>query len=131
MAKYFTVEEANALIPELTEIVTELRSIRARLMANQRQADRVAGAAKRNGHNLPVVDLPTLQGQSRQLSTRLSELIERVRAMGAQVKDLEMGLIDFPSRRDDRDILLCWRLGEDAIRFYHDPESGFAGRQPL
>ena len=131
MPKYFTVEEANALIPELTEIMTELRAIRPRLAVNQRQAREVTRKARRNGHDLPVVDLTALQAETQQLAARMNELIERVQALGAQVKDLEMGLIDFPSRRGGREILLCWRLGEDAIRFYHDLESGYAGRQPL
>ncbi len=129
--RYFTVEEANALIPELTDLMTELRGIRPRLAVSQRQLTTIQGAARRNGHDLPVVDVPMLQAQTRQLAKRLNELMERVSALGGQVKDLDQGLVDFLSQRNGREILLCWRLGEDEIRFFHDLESGFAGRQPL
>lgn len=129
--RYFTLAEANALIPELTEILTELRGIRPQLASNQRQLNQVQDAARRNGHDLPVVDVPTLRAETRQLGERARALLERVAAVGGQVKDLELGLVDFPSRREGREILLCWRLGEEEIRFFHDLDSGFAGRQPL
>jgi GTP cyclohydrolase I len=61
----------------------------------------------------------------------LSDEIERVRALGGEVKDIELGLVDFPARRRGEDILLCWRLGEKTIGFWHGLESGFAGRRPI
>ncbi|HEX2173149.1 MAG TPA: DUF2203 family protein [Dehalococcoidia bacterium] len=114
--RYFTVAEANALIPELTEIMTEIRTIRPRVAAGQRQLAKVQGAARRNGHDLPVVDVATLQAQTRQLATRLNELIEQVSALGGQVKDLDLGLVDFLSRREGRHpALLAPRRRRDRV----------------
>ena len=56
---------------------------------------------------------------------------EQIDAAGAQIKSLEEGLLDFPSMRDGEDVLLCWKLGEDEIRYWHGVEEGFAGRKPL
>jgi len=57
--------------------------------------------------------------------------IRELERMGVQVKDVKSGLVDFPSRLDGREVLLCWRVGESKIEFWHDLQSGFAGRQPL
>ena len=61
----------------------------------------------------------------------LSDEIEQVRALGGEVKDIELGLVDFPARRRGEDILLCWRLGEKVIGYWHGLEAGFAGRRPI
>jgi len=57
--------------------------------------------------------------------------VERVQSYGCQLKDMEMGLIDFPAIRDGREVYLCWKLGEEQIGYWHDVEAGYAGRQPL
>jgi hypothetical protein len=64
------------------------------------------------------------------LSTLRKE-VESLAAQGILLRDAESGLIDFPARRDGRDVFLCWRLGEDRVEYWHGPESGVAGRQPL
>ena len=61
----------------------------------------------------------------------LAAAIHAIQALGVLVKDLDSGLVDFPSVRDGEEILLCWRLGEDEVAWYHGPDDGFAGRQPL
>ena len=61
----------------------------------------------------------------------LSDEIEKIRALGGEVKDLETGLVDFPARRRDEEILLCWRLGEKTVGYWHSVEGGFAGRRPI
>ena len=61
----------------------------------------------------------------------LAGIVERIHAAGAQVKDLASGLLDFPFERAGETVLLCWRVGEDEIRFWHGIEEGFAGRKPL
>jgi hypothetical protein len=61
----------------------------------------------------------------------LEECVGRLIELGVQVKDPEVGLIDFPSRRDGADVLLCWRAGEDAVEYWHDLEEGYAGRKPI
>ena len=61
----------------------------------------------------------------------LRAAIEHIEATGCVVKDLDVGLLDFPSRINDEDVYLCWRVGEDRIRFYHRQHEGFAGRKPI
>ena len=62
---------------------------------------------------------------------RLHELIEELTQIGCELKDCSMGLIDYVGRHQGRDILLCWKLGEDSIRYWHELHAGFAGRQPV
>jgi len=63
--------------------------------------------------------------------SRMRALVEEIEALGAEVKDLELGLVDFPAERDGETVLLCWRVGEDEIAYWHGLEEGFAGRRPL
>jgi hypothetical protein len=64
-------------------------------------------------------------------AVEIAELVGRIQELGALVKDLDRGLVDFPARRGDEDVLLCWEVGEDEITFWHGLEEGFAGRKPL
>jgi hypothetical protein len=69
-----------------------------------------------------------------ELTRRAAELagaLEEIQDLGVVVKDLDTGLVDFPSVREGRDVLLCWRLGEDEVAFWHGYDDGFAGRQPI
>ena len=61
----------------------------------------------------------------------IQSALEQIQATGCIVKDIEMGLLDFPSRLNGQEVYLCWRLGEDRIRFYHRQDEGFAGRKPI
>ena len=63
--------------------------------------------------------------------SELAAIVDELQELGVQVKDLDSGLVDFPSSRDGEQVLLCWRLGEDEIAFWHGLDDGFAGRQPL
>jgi hypothetical protein len=72
-----------------------------------------------------------LRAEHDRLSAATRATLERIETTGCVVKDLEVGLLDFPAKINDEDVYLCWRLGEDRIRFYHRQEEGFAGRKPL
>jgi hypothetical protein len=122
--KYFTVDEANALLPELRGMLTELKSLRSHLEVSYEQAKPVLQAAKTNGGGKPGGSyLNDVQALNRRL--------QRFNDLGIQLKDLDRGLVDFPAWREDREILLCWHLGEDAVEFWHELETGFAGRKRL
>jgi hypothetical protein len=66
-----------------------------------------------------------------QLESVVRAAVERIQDAGCIIKDLEIGLVDFPARLNNEEIYLCWRLGEDRIRFWHRPDEGFAGRKPI
>jgi len=124
--KLFSLEEANSLLPEVRRMVSAISRTHA-LVASFQDASRVAAErAERGGGHMP-------EG-AKYVKTLLS-LVERAQeleALGVQIKDYGRGLIDFPSLRDGRVVLLCWQLDEgDQIEWWHETEAGFAGRQPL
>ena len=124
--KVFSVEEANALLPTVRGILARIQRAHGRLISYQSAARHAAEGAEQGGGGMP--DGPRYLSLLFELSARTGEL----EAHGVQLKDYERGLIDFPSLRDGRVVLLCWQLGEgDQIEWWHDVEAGFAGRQPL
>jgi hypothetical protein len=123
--KYFTVEEANGLIPQIKAIVEELRRGRRRLMNHRQTAEAMAHKAGGNGGG---GDATTYLADSSQSFRRgLAQLQD----MGVVLKDVERGLIDFPHWRGDREVYLCWEYGEKRIDYWHEIDSGYSGRQPL
>ncbi|MFL6210883.1 MAG: DUF2203 domain-containing protein [Pyrinomonadaceae bacterium] len=124
--KLFSVDEANALLPAVRRIVAGIKRAHAELAARAAAAKYAAEGAEQGGGFMP--------GGSR-YAVALLHLAERAGALetlGVQLKDYERGLIDFPSMRDGRVVLLCWQLGEgDRLEWWHEVEAGYAGRQPL
>jgi hypothetical protein len=117
----FTLEEANAMLPELRERLERIREARRVVIAS---AERITTKAPVNGGG-PETE------QHRQALAQLRADLERVAADGVLLRDPESGLIDFLSDRDGEDVFLCWRLGEDDIGFWHPLDTGFGGRRPL
>ena len=125
--KHYTVEEANALLPTVRPVVERRRELVTQL---ERQQE-LSGITKANGGGfnprLPAEIDAALEAAAGDLSASVGELT----GLGVQVKDLDTGLVDFPSFRDSEEVLLCWQLGEDEIAWWHTLDGGFAGRQPL
>lgn len=124
MMKLFTLEEANALLPELRRLFSSLKTERALLQRYAAEARRAHQHATENGGM-------ELGPRYAQAIFRVMERMEAIHSLGVEIKDLERGLCDFPSLREGRVVYLCWLLGEDRIEWWHDLETGFAGRQPL
>lgn len=123
--RYFSVQDANALLPRLRVLLTELQRIRTAIVAAQPEFVPILDASATNGGSHAASAMLLRFGQ-------VETLVEEVRGMGCQLKDVQMGLVDFlHRRRDGRIVLLCWRLGEDEIGYWHDLDSGFQSRQPL
>ncbi len=124
--KIFSVEEANSLLPDVRAIVKAIQKAHRGLQSHQEAVKQAAVGAERGGGGMV--------GGSRYavLLTELSLRVNELESLGVQLKDYSRGLIDFPSLRDGRVVLLCWQLGEgDSLQWWHDVEAGFAGRQPL
>lgn len=122
--RYFTVEEANNLLPELEPLVGQLLETRARVVTQSRQMENLL-------QDLRVdVGGPVASTMVRDFA-RIESLLGKIRAYGCEVKDLNGGLIDFLSIRDGREVYLCWRYGEPRIAHYHELHTGFGGRRPL
>lgn len=123
-ARYFTLAEANALLPELEPLVGELLERRAKVARVSRQIDdRLADF--RNDFAGPEATALTRE------FTAIESLISTIQSYGCVVKSLEAGLVDFLAEVDGRDVYLCWRFGEPRVAYYHDLHTGFQGRRRL
>ncbi len=124
--KLFSLEEANALLPTVRSIVVDMTRAHAFVLKHRAAAQHAAAGAQLGGGAMP--------GGARYALTllRLAERAGELETLGVQVKDFARGLIDFPSLRDGRVVLLCWQSGEgEQIEWWHEVEAGFAGRQPI
>lgn len=123
--KLFTVDEANALLPEVRPKLEQIRRLYAVVEVYRDAASAAAGASQFGGG---------MEGGARYVRSlyNIGKITTELHELGVQLKDYSRGLVDFPSRRDGRVILLCWQLGEpEEIEWWHEIEAGFAGRQPL
>jgi hypothetical protein len=129
--RFFTVEEANRLLPRLGAILERLIAVRQEMAARHRTLEALRAHIRGNGATADGRRLATLRGELEAMARDLKQGIEEIEGYGCQIKDLDIGLIDFPTLREGEPVLLCWRLGEDRIGFWHRAEEGFAGRKPL
>jgi hypothetical protein len=130
--KIFTLEEANALLPVVESLLD--RAIRAK-----EEAERLEGEMQvlrpRNflagGMTMDVVGVQRNRKDTEAHLQTAKDALAEIDAIGVQVKDIDTGLLDFPTRVDGELVLLCWRRGETRIEYWHTVEAGFRGRQPL
>jgi hypothetical protein len=124
--KLFTIQEANALLPSVRTIVSKIQRAHRGVAQYRDEAKQAAEAAERGGGGISF-------GLAYAIAlTDLTTTIAELEALGVQLKDFERGLVDFPSLRDGRVVLLCWQMGEgDELEWWHDVDAGFAGRTPL
>ena len=127
----FTLEEANAAVAELRPIVERMVEHNRRLVDAQRLQRELVTRIAGNGGDMQPSDLRDLAETIQREADAIAACAEEINEAGAQIKSLEEGLLDFPSRRDGELVLLCWKLGEDEIEYWHGLEEGFAGRKPL
>ena len=136
MFKYFTVAEANEILPEVATKFREAAKIRSDITKIERKlqeamtATNVSGSYS-NKHSNPLKTYMELKQELNSAVSRLYRSIEMLEAMGVALKGLESGMVDFPAKRFNEDIWLCWKFGETEIKFWHDIESGFMGRKPI
>lgn len=124
--KLFTLEEANALLPAVRDILRRIQSSRRRLSVYRNQAKLAAEGAEQGGGGMEG------GGLYAKILTKLTDEMAELDGIGVQLKDFDRGLVDFPSLREGRVVLLCWQLGEgDQLEWWHDMDAGFAGRTPL
>jgi hypothetical protein len=124
MPHYFTLEEANETLNFIRPLMDEVQRIRQKVLQNQPEA-------------WPAIEKSAGNGGNRALSNMVQDfekfdaLIHEIQATGALIKDINLGLLDFPAQKDGREVYLCWKYGEGDIAFWHEVEAGFAGRQPI
>ncbi|MFZ0545569.1 MAG: DUF2203 domain-containing protein [Candidatus Promineifilaceae bacterium] len=122
--RYFTLDEANALLPEIRPLMSEMLNRRGRVVESRHELipilksphqDVGGGIASDVVHDFVAIE----------------RLAKKIRGYGCVIKDLNAGLVDFLSERDGRDVYLCWRYGEPSVEYYHELHTGFNGREPV
>jgi hypothetical protein len=122
--KYFTIEEANALIPELNDWVPRLQELYALMNKGFPDIEKARSKAEYSGGSAYGTDYLKVALKANQITKNLEK-------RGCVLKGIEMGLVDFPSIREGKEVYLCWKIPEQEIRFWHGLDTGFAGRQPI
>ncbi|PZS02778.1 MAG: DUF2203 domain-containing protein [Candidatus Chloroheliales bacterium] len=126
--KFYTVEEANRILPELTAILQQMQGAKEQILAHRDELEQLEQVAASNGHAQHAEELTAqLDALVRLLNNRL----ERLNDASIELRDLDDGLLDFPSLRGTRMIWLCWKLGELQVAFWHELNTGFTSRQKL
>jgi hypothetical protein len=119
--RYYTVDEANELLPKIEPLVRLLRDAQEKMDERQNE---VMESVPTNGGG-------AAHREFLEASNAATAALEELEGLSIVVRDPSSGLIDFPAERDGTEVYLCWRLGEDSVAWWHPPETGFAGRQPL
>ena len=128
----FTREEAEALLPEVDRLLREAQVLAENLSGAEGDAETAERKVRANGKVQAHASGASPEAARRAIARQLSLRVERIQRLGIVVRDIESGLIDFPSVRGDRVVHLCWQRGEPLeIRWWHEVEAGFAGRQPI
>lgn len=118
------------MLPYLAPLLFKLRAVKQEHDAVQAKTNEVASRMRTNGHGL-ADDLRKAQAELQKSVAEIDGLVERISEMGCELKDVDMGLIDFRTEMEGREVYLCWRLGEEHISYWHEMDAGFAGRQSL
>jgi hypothetical protein len=131
-SKFFSITEAERLRLQVEPMLIDAMETRRKLGEFDDQLGSLAERIQRSGGlSVSYEATARMRIERNRLEESLQSVIDRIHSMGCVVKDLDIGLLDFPSRIDNQDVYLCWRLGEDRIRFYHRQDEGFAGRKPI
>jgi hypothetical protein len=129
--RHFTPEEANAELEHVRPLVELLVATRLEHTAALERQEELEGKIRGNGGGIPPAELAQATAEVDAVARRLARLVDEITEHGAQVKDLDSGLVDFPALHHGETVLLCWQLGEDEIAWWHREDDGFAGRRPL
>src|SRR4051794_28427321 len=128
-ARTFTPDEANSALAQVRPLAERMVEGRTRLGELEDEQREVVLIVAGNGSGAGVGDARS--PEFAKLARELQEVIDELQLIGVELKDAETGLLDFPAVREGEDVLLCWRVGEEAVEFWHDLEEGFAGRKPI
>jgi len=122
---YFTIQAANEALPKVIEKYKALQKQKAEVQKLEAQL------GSQMGMSFNLGDYATVKKQLNSAVTKFYSLVEDLENTGVVLKSLEEGLLDFPSKRFDEDVWLCWKEGETEIKFWHEKDVGFMGRKPL
>jgi hypothetical protein len=127
----FTPAEANSALDEVRPVAERLVSVRERMRELERAQHALVTAIGGNGGGYAASDLNAAQSELVGLADAAAACVERLDDLGVLVKDLDLGLLDFPAVREGEQVLLCWHVGEERVEQWHRVDEGFAGRKPI
>ncbi len=122
--RYFTVGEANALLPELRVKLLRLQAMLQRLREEYHEKELELLKLERTNGKHPE------WGES-SVAREIHKAVDELHQMGVYLKDIDQGIVDFPHIREGREVMLCWQLGEERVQYYHELDTGFRGRKPI
>jgi hypothetical protein len=128
---YFTLDEANAALERVRPLAEQMVERRRAMLVAQAREEELGARVAGNGGGIDPGEPARAEAAVEEEAKAIAELVDEIHSLGAQVKDIDTGLLDFPSLREGEEILLCWRVGEEDIRYWHTLDGGFAGRRPL
>jgi hypothetical protein len=129
--RHFSPEEANAELEHVRPLVEQMVEHRRAHVAALERQEALEARIRGNGGGIPPAMLADATAAVEREARSLARAVDSIAEYGAEVKDLDEGLIDFPALHHGETVLLCWKLGEDEIRWWHRSEDGFAGRRPV
>lgn len=128
----FNLTEAERTRAEIEPVLLEAMDARRRAKAiNEKMTELATQIQLSGGMRFDYQEAGQQRLEQNQLESSIAKAVEKIHSTGCVVKDLDVGLLDFPARLNDEDVYFCWRVGEDRIRFYHRQDEGFAGRRPI
>jgi hypothetical protein len=127
----FTPDEANSALADVRPVAERLVRLRERMREVEREQGRLVTAIGGNGGGYAAGDLDAAQTELVGLAGAVGACVQRLEELGVVVKDLDLGLVDFPAVREGISVFLCWHVGEDEIAFWHGLDEGYAGRKPV
>ena len=127
----FTPAEANSALSDVRPVAERLVAVRDRMRELERSQGELATAIGGNGGGYAATDLSAAQSELAGLTDAAIACVEKLEELGVTVKDLDLGLLDFPACRGGLEIELCWHVGEDVVAFWHQVGEGYAGRKPI
>lgn len=120
--KLYTVDEANRALPYVRSIVREVRERYGAIKERGQQHNSTGKSEEAQAD---------LKEEIRAEAQRIHECMRELRAIGIELKDYELGLVDFPAEREGRAVRLCWKFGEPAVTYWHDVDEGYESRHPI
>ena len=127
----FTPAEANSALAEVRPVAERLVALRVRMRELEREQGEHVTAIGGNGGGYAASDLNAAQSELSGLAEAAIACVERLEELGVVLKDLDLGLLDFPAERNGVEVLLCWHVGEDSVESWHGLDEGYAGRKPI
>ncbi len=124
MPQYFTLQQANETLNIIRPLMDEVQRIRQKILQQQPEAWTAIEKSVGNGGNRTLSKMI-------QDFEKLDALVHRIQDTGVLIKDINIGLLDFPALRNGREVYLCWQYGEGDIAYWHEIDAGYAGRQPI